>query len=308
MAVYGDGGAAGLSATVFDSALGDGASASGAAVIAHDFTVSLSAIGTASPAALAGASAYTWRRGGSALTRIRGEGVAAEGFFSITQGGVYPVSFTPASGWGASAGAVCVREVEVIDDSPTEPPGGDPASPGSIAEKPATVATQVRTPVKKLYIKRGASITIPAAAYGAKDGKSVSARLAWSSSNSKRASVSKSGKVRALSPGRTTITVRAQGGGKASIAVIVVKKSKAPKKIALSGLPKSKVLKKGRVVWLRMKITPAAATITKLRFKSGKPSVLSVDRAGRLVAKKSGTATLTVWAGKKSQKIKIRVK
>jgi uncharacterized protein YjdB len=78
------------------------------------------------------------------------------------------------------------------------------------------------------------------------------------------------------------------------------------KKIKVTGWKKT--MKRGKSARLKVKVSPAGATVTVVSFKSSKPSVLYVDKSGQLKAKKKGSATITVKVGNKSQKIKIRVK
>lgn len=57
-----------------------------------------------------------------------------------------------------------------------------------------------------------------------------------------------------------------------------------------------------------LKLTPISATNIKVSFKSNKASVVSIDKAGRLTAKKKGNVTITVKAGGKTVKKKITVR
>jgi len=169
----------------------------------------------------------------------------------------------------------------------------------------AKPVTKIRIPVTKLYVKKGASVTVPVAA---DNGSSVSARLTWTTSNAKVATVNASGSVKAVAPGKAVITAKSLNGKATSFTVYVVNKAKKIKTLTVKGVARSKVLKKGKTAQLKIKIKPATATVTKIAFKSSKPSVLSVDKAGKLIAKKKGAATIQVIVGNKSQKIKIKVK
>ncbi|MDR3225983.1 MAG: S8 family serine peptidase [Clostridiales Family XIII bacterium] len=169
----------------------------------------------------------------------------------------------------------------------------------------AKPVTKLRIPVTKLYMKKGASITVPVAA---DNGSSVSARLTWTTSNSKIATVNPLGSVKAIAPGNAIIRVNSLNGKTKTFTVYVASKAVKVKKLTVQGIARSKVMKRGKTTQIKVKITPVNATITKIAFSSNKPSVLSVDQAGMLKAKKKGTATIKVTAGNKSQKIKIKVK
>jgi hypothetical protein len=168
----------------------------------------------------------------------------------------------------------------------------------------ANPVTKVSLPFKKLSLKKGASFTVPASAYSAKDGP---VKLMWTSSNAKVASVNGvSGRVKALAKGSAVITARSLSGKSAKFTVTVVNKAKKVRKIKVGGYKKT--MKRGDMAQLQISVSPADATVQSISIKSGKPSVLSVDRAGKITAKKKGSATITVKAGNTSQKIKIRVK
>jgi uncharacterized protein YjdB len=181
------------------------------------------------------------------------------------------------------------------------------ASPSVYDELTVTVAkpvTKVVLPVKKLYLKKGASFAASACAYSP---QSASAKLTWTSSNPKVAPVnSVSGKVNALTKGTAVITARSLNGMSAKFTVNVVSKTKKVKKIKLGGYKKT--MKRGRTAQLKITVSPADATLSKISLKSSRPSVLTIDKAGKLTAKKKGSATITVTAGNTSQKIKINVK
>jgi uncharacterized protein YjdB len=154
-----------------------------------------------------------------------------------------------------------------------------------------------------VYLKKGAKLTVPVVAYSS-NGKT--AKLTWTSSNKKVATVSASGKVTAKKTGTVKITAKAENGKLVTMTVKVVAKAKKPTKLSITGAPGT--LKKGKTAQLTVKVTPASATNLNVTFKSSKPSVLSVDKAGKLTAQKKGTATITVKAGGKSAKKTVTVK
>jgi uncharacterized protein YjdB len=179
--------------------------------------------------------------------------------------------------------------------------------PSTYADFAVTVAkpvTKVSIPIKKLHLKKGASFTTPVNAYSP---GGDSAKLTWTSSNRNVASVNSStGVVKALKSGTAVVTAKTLNGASAKFTVKVVSKAKKVKKIQIKGYKKT--MKRGTAAQLKISITPADATISKISIRSSKPSVLSVNDSGKLTAKKKGTASISVVAGNKSQKIKISVK
>ena len=169
--------------------------------------------------------------------------------------------------------------------------------------------TKIRTPLKKIYLKKGASLTPPVRADSVSiTGKADTvAKLSYKSSNSKIATVSSSGKIKAKKKGKATITATSLNGKTLKINVVVVKKAKSLKKFTLSGV-KNLTVKAGKTAQLKIKLSPAGATNLKVRFKSSNKRVLTVDKAGRLTALKKGKAKITVYVGKKRTVRIIRIK
>lgn len=112
----------------------------------------------------------------------------------------------------------------------------------------------------------------------------------WSSSNSKVAKVSSSGKVTGLKAGTATITVRSVDGGyTASCKVTVLRK------VNDVTLNKQKVtLYLDGTVTLKATITPSNATNKSVRWYSSDTKVVRVDEKGKLTPVKPGKATVSV--------------
>jgi uncharacterized protein YjdB len=72
-----------------------------------------------------------------------------------------------------------------------------------------------------------------------------------------------------------------------------------------AGIPAQMV--SGQTALARASYRPARAVRVKVRYESSRPSVLSVDSAGRLVAKRPGTAIITVKAGPRRADVRVRV-
>jgi uncharacterized protein YjdB len=66
-------------------------------------------------------------------------------------------------------------------------------------------------------------------------------------------------------------------------------------------------LRVGQSATVRVRPGPAKATGLAVAFTSSKPSVLAVDKAGRVTAKKPGQATIRVKAGGKTVSLKVKV-
>jgi hypothetical protein len=160
----------------------------------------------------------------------------------------------------------------------------------------------IRTPLSKLYLKKGTSYQLLATAQLAN--KASTAKLTYKSSKTKVLKVSAKGKLTAKTvkkATKVTITIKADTVSKKVTVWVVPKKAsvKASAKVAKS-------LKKGKVSWITA--SAGKGTNAKVTFKSSKKSVVTVDKYGKLTAKKKGKATITVKIGSKTLKKKITIK
>lgn len=124
--------------------------------------------------------------------------------------------------------------------------------------------------------------------------KKVNAKIKWKSSNLKVATVSKKGVVTGKKKGKTNI-IATVGAGKNKI----VKKCKVtvtkyiPAKSIKLNVSKSELIE-GDTIQLKTTINPAKASCKQLTYKSSNKAVADVDSKGKVVAKKKGTAHITV--------------
>ena len=132
----------------------------------------------------------------------------------------------------------------------------------------------------------------------------------WKSSNSSIVRISrtteKSCVLRSGSKtGKVRISYTTKSGISNSIEVTVQKKAVKTQKI--TGVAKSKTLKKGKSFTLKPVLTPRNST-EKITYKSSNTKVATVSTKGVIKAKKKGTAVITVKSGSKSVKCKVTVK
>jgi uncharacterized protein YjdB len=164
---------------------------------------------------------------------------------------------------------------------------------------------KILTPLNAVSLKAGTAATLPVVAYD-KAGALV-AKLTWASGNPSVAAVdAATGKITAKKAGSAKITVTALNGKALSVTVKVTKKAKALGKVSLTKPPTS--LKKGKTAQLKLKVSPSGATYKPVTFRSSKPGVVSVDKAGTLTALKKGKAVVTVKVGNRSVKQTVTVK
>lgn len=166
---------------------------------------------------------------------------------------------------------------------------------GMAAPKMASAAkvTKVKLNKNKITLYAGAekaksSVTLKATVKPAK-----AAKVTWSTSAKKIATVSKKGVVNAKKAGTATITAKA-GGKKAVCKVTVKKVAKEVKKITAS--PKSMTLEKGETRTISAKVSPAKATIKSVAFSSKNSKIATVTGKGKVKGIKAGSTKITVSA------------
>ena len=118
-------------------------------------------------------------------------------------------------------------------------------------------------------------------------------KVSWKSSDVSIASVDQQGRVIADKAGRATVTVTTEDGNKTASCAITVD----PKIIPVIGVTLNKTtvtLLKGESEILTATVLPADATDKELIWNSSKPTVVSVDANGKMIANDSGSATITV--------------
>jgi uncharacterized protein YjdB len=185
----------------------------------------------------------------------------------------------------------------------------DPTKKITITVMIAKNVTKIRTPLAKLFLKKGKTLTPPVCAdsVDAAGKADTVAKLTWTSSNPKAVAVNATtGKITAKKKGTAKITATALNGKKLTFTVKVVAKATALKKVAFVKPPKN--LKVGKTAILKIKLTPPSATNAVVKFKSDKPKIMAIDKAGKITALKKGTAKITVKVGGKSKAITVTVK
>lgn len=135
---------------------------------------------------------------------------------------------------------------------------------------------KISTKSKTLYVGYGCKLNITG----------TSRKVTWSSSNPKIASVSKTGYVTAKNKGTTTITAKVNG-----------KKYKC--KITVN---KSAYVDPGATRSMKF-----IGTTKKVTYTSSNRKIASIDKNGKVTAKKSGTVTITAKVNGKKYKCTLKV-
>lgn len=189
--------------------------------------------------------------------------------------------------------SVILPKLEGTSVNPVPTPS-DTGNTASQTDTQTDAQMTVTFPQNRISMVVGQKITLKAKVTG-------TTVASWNSSKKKVAAVTKKGVVTAKKAGTAVITVKT-ADGKTAVCKVTVKK--APKKITVK--PKKLSMKKGQTVKLKYTITKKTYTI--VTFKSSNKKVVSVDKNGKLKAKKAGMATITVkTANGKTAKCKVTV-
>ena len=166
----------------------------------------------------------------------------------------------------------------------------------------AAPSFRLGTPTKSqatVYIKKGSTVKLTARYI--KSGDKV---RDYKSSNKRVATVSKKGTVKGKKTGSATITVRTKKGKKDTVKIKVIKKNIKPKKIRIAS---KKTMTLGTYSRLSVSSSPTKIT-SKLSWKSSNSKIVAINSSGYMSAKRPGTATITVKAGKRKDTCKVTVK
>ena len=126
-------------------------------------------------------------------------------------------------------------------------------------------------------------------------------KLSYKTSNKKVATVSKNGKITAKKAGKATITVKA---GKKSVKVTVYVAGVKTTDLSVNTTQLNLKVKKKATI--KAYVTPKNTSET-VTYKTSNKKVATVDKKGKVTARKAGTATITVTSGSKSVKVNVAV-
>jgi hypothetical protein len=179
--------------------------------------------------------------------------------------------------------------------------------------QPEPVVSNIRLNQKQLRLAKGRSLRLEEGVYFSSGVAAYSGAATWTSSNPRIATVTSAGLVTARKTGKVTITVTSRKPGASGkrlstrITVKIVRSASATKaKKVRASVPRS--MRVGRSTFAAGTYSPATATGVKVTYRSSAAGVVHVDAAGRITARKKGTAKITVRAGGASRTYTITVR
>ena len=186
---------------------------------------------------------------------------------------------------------VSVKPTPTVSAGPTPTASAEPAPTVSVAPIPTATpiptTTTLTLRIKQTY-KSGGKI------------KSVR------TTNKKIAKVDRKGKITGKKAGKATVTITYTNGSRR---IFQVKVQKGIVKTTAVSVNKRNIIlaKKGKSFQLKVTLTPVTSQ-QKVTYKSSNSKVAAVNSKGKIVAKKKGTATITVKSGNKKIICKVKVK
>ena len=179
-----------------------------------------------------------------------------------------------------------------------------------IAKPTVNKVTKVALNQKSVTLNKGKSTTVKATVTPT---NATNKKLKWTTSNSKVATVSQSGKVIAKGRGVATIKAMATDGSNkyATLKVTVKQPVTSVKLNKKTATLKVKGNAKQKTVTLKATVYPNNANNKTVKWSTSKSKIATVNSKGKVIAKKKGTCYIIATAkdgSKKSAKCKITVK
>lgn len=165
-------------------------------------------------------------------------------------------------------------------------------------QRTAVKTTSITASVKKLTLYTGQTETLNLTVKPLTSEEEIT----FTSSRANVAAVTKKDLVVAKTAGTTRITAKS---GKKSVAITVVVKNAVP--TAITGIPTAKTLKKGNSFTLKPVLAPKGVT-AKITYTTSNKKVAVVSSNGKVTAKGTGTAVITVKTGKLVKRCRVTVK
>ena len=210
---------------------------------------------------------------------------------------------------------VSVKPAPTVSVAPTPTASAEPAP--TVSVKPAPTASAKTTPTASVApiptvsvapiptatpIPTTTILTLRVKQTYKSGGKIKSVRT----TNKKIVKVDKKGKITGKKAGKATVTITYTNGSRR---IFQVKVQKGIVKTTSVSVNKRNIIlaRKGKSFQLKVTLTPVTSQ-QKVTYKSSNSKVAAVNLKGKIVAKKKGTATITVKSGNKKITCKVKVK
>ena len=192
---------------------------------------------------------------------------------------------------------VSVKPIPIVSAEPTPTASVAPIPTASVTPIPTATPVPTATPTPTTT-----TLTLRVKQNYKSGGKIKSVRT----TNKKIVKVDKKGKITGKKAGKATVTITYTNGSRR---IFQVKVQKGIVKTTAVSVNKRNIIlaKKGKSFQLKVTLTPVTSQ-QKVTYKSSNSKVAAVNSKGKRVAKKKGTATITVKSGNKKITCKVKVK
>ena len=192
---------------------------------------------------------------------------------------------------------VSVKPIPIVSAEPTPTASVAPIPTVSVTPIPTATPVPTATPTPTTT-----TLTLRVKQTYKSGGKIKSVRT----TNKKIVKVDKKGKITGKKAGKATVTITYTNGSRR---IFLVKVQKGIVKTTAVSVNKRNIIlaKKGKSFQLKVTLTPVTSQ-QKVTYKSSNSKVAAVNLKGKIVAKKKGTATITVKSGNKKITCKVKVK
>ena len=196
-----------------------------------------------------------------------------------------------------STPTVSVKPTPIVSAEPTPTASVAPIPTVSVTPIPTATPVPTATPAPTTTI-----LTLRVKQTYKSGGKIKSVRT----TNKKIVKVDKKGKITGKKAGKATVTITYTNGSRR---IYQVKVQKGIVKTTAVSVNKRNIIlaRKGKSFQLKVTLTPVTSQ-QKVTYKSSNSKVAAVNLKGKIVAKKKGTATITVKSGNKKITCKVKVK
>ena len=196
-----------------------------------------------------------------------------------------------------STPTVSVKPTPIVSAEPTPTASVAPIPTVSVTPIPTATPVPTATPMQTTTI-----LTLRVKQTYKSGGKIKSVRT----TNKKIVKVDKKGKITGKKAGKATVTITYTNGSRR---IFQVKVQKGIVKTTSVSVNKRNIIlaRKGKSFQLKVTLTPVTSQ-QKVTYKSSNSKVAAVNLKGKIVAKKKGTATITVKSGNKKITCKVKVK
>ena len=196
-----------------------------------------------------------------------------------------------------STPTVSVKPTPIVSAEPTPTASVAPIPTVSVTPIPTATPVPTATPMQTTT-----TLTLRVKQTYKSGGKIKSVRT----TNKKIVKVDKKGKITGKKAGKATVTITYTNGSRR---IFQVKVQKGIVKTTSVSVNKRNIIlaRKGKSFQLKVTLTPVTSQ-QKVTYKSSNSKVAAVNLKGKIVAKKKGTATITVKSGNKKITCKVKVK